>query len=229
MKKREIFTNGLIKNNPTFRLVLGTCPTLAVTTTALNSLGMGFAVTFVLTCSNIMISALRKVIPDKVRIPAFVLIIATFVTVIEMLMRKFIPDLYESLGLFLPLIVVNCIILARAEAFASQNPVLDSAVDGLGMGLGFTCSLTLIGIIREFLGAGSFFGLVIPGLSDLSMAVFILPAGGFLIFGFLMALFNHIFAKIDENRAKKLEAEKHAKIIDKVVEEQETAEAVKEG
>ena len=229
MKKREIFTNGLVKNNPTFRLVLGTCPTLAVTTTALNSLGMGAAVTFVLTCSNIMISALRKVIPDKVRIPAFVLIIATFVTVIEMLMRKFIPDLYESLGLFLPLIVVNCIILARAEAFASQNPVLDSAIDGIGMGLGFTCSLTLIGIIREFLGAGSFFGLVIPGLSDLAMSVFILPAGGFLVYGFLMALFNHIFAKVDENRAKKLEAEKQSKLVDKVVLEQESADAVKEG
>lgn len=208
MKKSEIFTNGLIKNNPTFRLVLGTCPTLAVTTTALNSLGMGAAVTFVLTCSNMMISMLRKVIPDKVRIPAFVLIIATFVTLIEMLMRKFIPDLYESLGLFLPLIVVNCIILARAEAFASTNRVLDSAIDGLGMGLGFTCSLTLIGIIREFLGAGSFFGITIPFLSDLSMAVFVLPAGGFLIYGFMMALFNYVFAKVDEKKAKRLLEEK---------------------
>ncbi len=208
MKKSEIFTNGLIKNNPTFRLVLGTCPTLAVTTTALNSLGMGAAVTFVLTCSNMMISMLRKVIPDKVRIPAFVLIIATFVTLIEMVMRKFIPNLYESLGLFLPLIVVNCIILARAEAFASTNKVLDSAIDGLGMGLGFTCSLTLIGIIREFLGTGSFFGLTIPGLSDLSMAVFVLPAGGFLIYGFMMALFNHVFAKVDEKKAKKLQEER---------------------
>ena len=224
MKKSEIFSNGLIKNNPTFRLVLGTCPTLAVTTSAMNALGMGAAVTFVLTCSNIMISALRKVIPDKVRIPAYVLIIATFVTVIEMLMRRFLPDLYESLGLFLPLIVVNCIILARAEAFASQNPVLDSAVDGLGMGLGFTCSLTLIGIIREFLGAGSFFGLEIPGLSELSMAIFILPAGGFLVFGFLMALFNYIFAKVDENRAKKEEASKKDKLIDAVLEVQEAVE-----
>lgn len=217
MKKTEILSNGILKNNPTFRLVLGTCPTLAVTTTALNSLGMGAAVTFVLTCSNIMISALRKVIPDKVRIPAFVLIIATFVTLIEMLMRKFIPDLYESLGLFLPLIVVNCIILARAEAFASTNRVLDSALDGIGMGLGFTLSLTLIGITREFLGAGSFFGMVIPGISELAMSVFILPAGGFLIYGFLMALFNHLFQKFDENKLKRAVEAKKNKEIDALI------------
>lgn len=227
MKKKEIFTNGILKNNPTFRLVLGTCPTLAVTTTALNSLGMGLAVTFVLTCSNIIISALRKVIPDKVRIPAYVLIIATFVTLIEMLMRKFLPDLYESLGLFLSLIVVNCIILARAEAFASTNRVLDSAIDGIGMGLGFTLSLTLIGIIRELLGAGAFFGMAIPGIEDIAMTVFILPAGGFLVYGFMMALFNQLFVKYDESKAKRLLQAKEKAVIDNLATEVDTVEEAK--
>ena len=141
----RIFMNGVLTENPTFRLVLGTCPTLAVTTSAINGLGMGAAATFVLLGSNMAISALRKVIPDKVRIPAFIVIICTFVTIIQLLMQAFLPSLYESLGIFIPLIVVNCIILARAEAFASKNPVLDSAVDGLGMGAGFTLALTLIG------------------------------------------------------------------------------------
>ena len=144
----RIFMNGVLTENPTFRLVLGTCPTLAVTTSAINGLGMGAAATFVLLGSNMAISALRKVIPDKVRIPAFIVIICTFVTIIQLLMQAFLPSLYESLGIFIPLIVVNCIILARAEAFASKNPVLDSAVDGLGMGAGFTLALTLIGSIR---------------------------------------------------------------------------------
>lgn len=203
MKKTSILSNGVIKNNPVFRLVLGTCPTLAVTTGAINGLAMGLAATFVLIASNMMISALRKTIPDKVRIPAFVLIIATFVTVIEMLMRKFLPDLYDSLGLFLPLIVVNCIILARAEAFASSNPVIDSAIDGLGMGLGFTLSLTLMGMVREFLGAGTIFNTIIPALQNIKMTIFILPAGGFLIFGLLMASFNAIFNKIENNKKKR--------------------------
>ena len=201
MKKSRIntLTNGIVKSNPTFRLVLGTCPTLAVTTQAINGLAMGAAVTFVLLCSNVMISLLKKTIPDRVRIPAFVVIIATFVTVVQMVMRKFLPSLYDALGVFLPLIVVNCIILARAEAFASCNPVLDSALDGLGMGFGFTLSLTFIGIVRELLGAGSFFGMPIGSLGSISMTVFILPAGGFLVYGTLMALVNFLM-RLAENR-----------------------------
>ena len=148
MKKREIALNGILKSNPTFRLVLGTCPTLAVTTTAVNSLAMGLAVTFVLVCSNMMISLLRKVIPDNVRIAAFITVIATFVTILQMLMKSLLPDLYSALGIFLPLIVVNCIILGRAEAFASKNGVADSITDGFSMGIGCTASLTLIGVIR---------------------------------------------------------------------------------
>lgn len=199
-KKLKVFTNGVIINNPVFRLALGMCPTLAVTTGAINGLSMGLAATFVLICSNVLISALRKVIPDKVRIPAFILIIATFVTLVQMVMRKFLPSLYDSLGIFLPLIVVNCLILARAEAFASTNTVLDSGIDGLGMGLGFTVSLTIIGLIREFLGGGTVFSLAIKPLQSFSMTIFILPAGGFLVLGLLMALYNHIFAKIEEKR-----------------------------
>ena len=144
----KVFFNGIIPENPTFRLVLGTCPTLAVTSSALNGMGMGAAATFVLVCSNIAISLLRKFIPDQVRIPAFIVVICTFVTMVQLLMQAFLPSLYDSLGIFIPLIVVNCIILARAEAFASKNGPLISAVDGLGMGLGFTCSITLIGIIN---------------------------------------------------------------------------------
>ena len=159
----KIFLNGVITENPTFRLVLGTCPTLAVTTSAINGLGMGAAATFVLLGSNVVISALRKVIPEKVRIPAFIVVICMFVTIIQLLMQAFLPSLYESLGIFLPLIVVNCIILGRAEAFASKNPVVASAVDGIGMGLGFTLALTLIGCIRELLGNGSVFGISLLG------------------------------------------------------------------
>ena len=197
--KLGILTNGVVKSNPTFRLVLGTCPTLAVTTQAINGLAMGAAVTFVLLCSNVMISLLKNVIPDRVRIPAYVVIIATFVTVVQMVMQKFLPSLYDALGVFLPLIVVNCIILARAEAFASCNPVLDSAIDGIGMGFGFTLSLTFIGIVRELLGAGSFFNLPIGSLGNVSMTVFILPAGGFLVYGTLMALVNFL-TRLAENR-----------------------------
>ena len=188
----RIFMNGVLTENPTFRLVMGTCPTLAVTTSAINGLGMGAAATFVLLGSNMAISALRKVIPDKVRIPAFIVIICTFVTIIQLLMQAFLPSLYESLGIFIPLIVVNCIILARAEAFASKNPVLDSAVDGLGMGAGFTLALTLIGSIRELVGNGSIFGISLLGASYQPMLLIILPAGGFLVFGLLLGIINAI-------------------------------------
>lgn len=200
------FTNGFVKNNPTFRLVLGTCPTLAVTTSALNGLYMGLATAFVLMCSNILISSLRKIIPDKVRIPCYIVIIATFSTVVEMVMRAFLPELNKSLGIYIPLIVVNCIILGRAEAYASSHNVIDSALDGIGIGLGFSMSLTIMGLVREFIGAGSVFGYAIPALSDVAMTVFILPAGGFLAFAFLMAAFNATTDKITEiNSRKKIE------------------------
>ena len=175
-KKIQILTNGLLKENPSLRLVLGTCPTLAITTMAMNGLGMGLAATFVLICSNVAISALRKVIPDKVRLPAFITIIASFVTVLMMLVKAFVPALDKALGVYLPLIVVNCIILGRAELFASKNPVLDSALDGLGMGLGFTLTLVIMGSIREILPAGF----------D-TMGVFSSAPGGFFVYGVLMA------------------------------------------
>ena len=162
-EKLKILTNGLMKENPSLRLVLGTCPTLAVTTLAVNGLGMGLAATFVLVCSNVVISALRRVIPDKVRLPAYITIIATFVTVLQMLVKAYLPSLDTALGIFLPLIVVNCIILGRAEMFASKNGVIASALDGIGMGLGFTLALVLMGTVREVLGAGTLFGVqVIP-------------------------------------------------------------------
>lgn len=216
-QKGSIIANGIVTNNPVFRLVLGTCPTLATTSSAINGMGMGLAATFVLVCSNVLISLLRKVIPDKIRIPAFVVIIATFVTLVQMLLQKFIPSLYESLGIFLPLIVVNCIILARAEAFASTNKVFDSALDGLGMGLGFTASLMLIGFIREFFGAGSLFygslagietGIQIEALADYSLNIFVLPAGGFLVFGLLMALINYLTDLHNKKKELKAEAKK---------------------
>ncbi len=188
----RVFTNGVLSENPTFRLVLGTCPTLAVTTSAINGLGMGLAATFVLLGSNIVVSALRKVIPDKVRIPSFIVIICTFVTIVQLLMHAYLPSLYESLGIFIPLIVVNCIILARAEAFASKNGVVASAVDGLGMGAGFTLALTLIGCIRELLGNGSIFGVSLLGTAYKPMLLTILPAGGFLVYGLLLGIINAI-------------------------------------
>lgn len=209
------FTKGLIKENPVLRLVLGTCPTLAVTTSVTNAIGMGVAATIVLVCSNIVISALRKVIPSKVRIPAYIVVIAAFVTIVQMLVKAFVPALDTALGSFLPLIVVNCIILGRAEAFASKNTVLYSAVDGLGMGVGFTAALCMMGTVREILGAGTF----LSGIQDLlvlfgdnvfggwngldfnnalgtvglsPITLFILPAGGFFVFGILMATANKI-------------------------------------
>ena len=183
----NIFSNGVIGSNPVFKLCLGTCPTLAVTTALTNGFAMGMATTLVLICSNVLISLLRKVIPEKVRIPAFVLIIATFVTIVQMVLKKYLPSINESLGVFIPLIVVNCIILGRAESFAFSNSVGKSAVDGLGMGIGFTLALCLLAFVRELLGAGSVFGYKIPVLSDYAMTIFVLPAGGFLTFGLLMA------------------------------------------
>ena len=199
----KVFFNGIIPENPTFRLVLGTCSTLAVTSSALNGLGMGAAATFVLVCSNIAISLLRKFIPDQVRIPAFIVVICTFVTMVQLLMQAFLPSLYESLGIFIPLIVVNCIILARAEAFASKNPPLASACDGLGMGVGFTLALTLIGSIRELIGGGSIFGFNVLGASYEPMLLIVLASGGFLTFGLLLGVFNLIVKKIEKKNAAK--------------------------
>ena len=192
------FSKGLIAENPVLRLVLGTCPTLATTTSVESAVGMGLAASVVLVCSNMAISALRKVIPDKVRIPAYIVIIASFVTIVQMAVKAFLPALDEQLGVYLPLIVVNCIILGRAEAFASKNPVLASAVDGLGMGIGFTAALFVMGAAREILGAGSFYGLSIPFLSENPMLVFILPPGGFFVYGIIMAVAN----KLAESKGK---------------------------
>ena len=182
---------GVVKENPTFVLVLGMCPTLGTTTSAENGFGMGVATMAVLIMSNIVISLIKNVIPDKVRIPAFIVVIASFVTVIQMLMQAFVPSLYASLGVFIPLIVVNCIILGRAEAFASKNGVIDSALDGVGIGLGFTLSLTTIGAVREVLGSGAIFGLSL-GIGDYMPLVFVLAPGAFLVLGFLMVLFNKL-------------------------------------
>lgn len=194
-KNLKILTNGIITENPTLRLVLGTCPTLAVTTAAKNGIGMGLAATVVLVCSNAVISLLRKVIPDKVRIPAFITIIAGFVSVVQMFVKAFAPSIDKSLGIFLPLIVVNCIILARAEMFASKNSLVPSVLDGLGMGIGFTCTLTLMGMIRELLGAGTLFGLTVTANHLTPMVIFLLPPGGFFVFGMLVALSNAIAKK----------------------------------
>ena len=192
---RGVFINGILNENPTFRLVLGTCPTLAVTTSAINGIGMGLAAPFVLVCSNFVVSCVRKLIPDKARIPAFIVIIATFVTIVQMVMQAFLPSLYDALGLFIPLIVVNCIILARAEAFASKNGPVISAVDGLGMGLGFTCSITLSGIIRELIGNGTVFGISLLGASYQPMLLFVLAPGGFITFGLVLGIINAITAR----------------------------------
>lgn len=186
------FSKGIIKENPVLRLVLGTCPTLAVTTSMESAVGMGLAASAVLICSNIVISALRKIIPQKVRIPAYIVIIAGFVTIVQMLVRAFLPQIDEMLGVYLPLIVVNCIILGRAEAFAGKNPVLLSAVDGVGMGIGFTCALLLMSGIRELLGSGSLYGFTVLPESIPPMTVFILAPGGFFVFGMLIALTNKL-------------------------------------
>jgi electron transport complex protein RnfE len=197
---KKIATDGILTNNPSLKLVLGTCPTLALTTMAMNGIGMGAAVTFVLICSNVLISILRKVIPNQVRIPAFVLIIATFVTIVRLLLDKLLPDIYDSLGLYLPLIVVNCIILARAESFASKNPVLASAADGLFMGLGFTLALTLMGAVREILGSGMIFGIK---LWDFQIGFFAQSAGAFFTYAVFIALFSLISNTIEKKKKQK--------------------------
>lgn len=192
---KKTFLNGLLNENPTFVLLLGMCPTLAVTTSAINGVGMGLSTTLVLIFSNIFISVLRKFIPDKVRIAAYVVIIAGFVTVVEMLLKAYALSVSNALGIYIPLIVVNCIILGRAEAFASKNNVLLSAVDGLGMGLGFTCALTIIGSIREILGNGSLFGFNLFGSGFQPVSIMVLPPGAFLTLGLILAFINLIKAK----------------------------------
>ncbi len=192
MNMLRIFTTGIIKENPTLKLVLGMCPALAVTTTAKNGVGMGIAATFVLLGSNVVISLLRKFIPGKVRIPAFITIIAGFVTVVQLLLKAYLPSLDRELGIFIPLIVVNCIILARAEIFASNNPVHYSVMDGLGMGLGFTFALFTIGSVREFFGNGTWFGITLTKNLFSPAIIMILPPGGFLAFGFIMAIMNKL-------------------------------------
>ncbi|MBV1756354.1 MAG: electron transport complex subunit E [Dethiosulfatibacter sp.] len=195
MNYMRILKNGLIDENPTFVQLLGMCPTLAVTTSAINGIGMGAATTVVLLGSNLVISSLRKVIPDKIRIPAFVVIIATFVTIIDMFMNAYAYDLYKALGLFIPLIVVNCLILGRAESYSSKNAVLPSAVDGIAMGLGFTLALALLGSVREILGAGSIFGYHLFGEAFKPALVMILPPGAFIVLGLLIAGINVISKK----------------------------------
>lgn len=195
MSNLKYFTNGFIKENPTFVLVLGTCPTLAVTTAAMNGIGMGVATTFVLVFSNLMIAALKNFIPDKVRIAAFILVIATFVTIVDLVMKAYTPDLYKTLGIFIPLIVVNCIILGRAEAFAQKNAIIPAILDGLGMGLGFTLAITLMGSIREILGNGSIFDIRLVSQDTKTILMFILPPGAFLTYGYLIAIMNRFKQK----------------------------------
>lgn len=190
----KTLTNGILKENPTFGLVLGMCPTLATTTSALNGMSMGLATMFVLICSNVVISLLKNVIPDKVRIPAFIVVIATFVTIIQFAMQAYVPDIYATLGLFIPLIVVNCIVLGRAEAFAAKNNAGLSALDGIGMGLGFTLSLTVLGAIRELLGTGAIFGWHLYS-DHFGMLLFVLAPGAFIALAYLMALAQKLMKK----------------------------------
>ena len=198
-KCTERLMNGLVKENPTFVLMLGMCPTLAVTTSAINGIGMGLSTTAVLIMSNMMISMLRKIIPDSVRMPAFIVIVASFVTIVDFLMEGFVPSLYDSLGLYIPLIVVNCIILGRAESYASKNPVIPSIFDGIGMGLGFTVGLTSIGIVRELVGSGKIFNMQILPDSYEPFTIFILAPGAFFVLACLVALQN----KVKNNLARK--------------------------
>lgn len=191
MSNMKILTNGLIKENPSFVLLLGMCPTLATTTSAINGLSMGLATMFVLICSNIVISCIKKITPDKVRIPVFIVVIASFVTILQLCIKAYLPEVDEALGLFIPLIVVNCIILGRAEAFACKNNPVASLFDGVGMGLGFTFALTLLGIVRELLGAGSIFGFVLlPEVTNI--LVFVLPPGAFISLGYIIAIVNQL-------------------------------------
>ena len=204
---RGIFINGIVNENPIFRLVLGTCPTIAVTTSMMNAIGMGGVATFVLICSNMIIALLKDFIPDKVRIPSFIVIIAMFVTIVQLFLKGFLPELNESLGLFIPLIVVNCIILGRAEAFASKHSVRASLFDGLGMGIGFTLALLMISFVRELLGNGSLFGYQIFPDGYEPALMFILAPGGFLVFGLLMALVNKVMLGGGKKKAVKEVAE----------------------
>lgn len=197
MGNLKYLTNGLIRENPSFVLVLGTCPALAVTTSGINGLGMGAATTFVLLCSNTIISLLKNLIPDKVRIAAFIVVIATFVTIVDLVMKAYIPDLYKALGIFIPLIVVNCIILGRAEAFAQKNSVWPALLDGLGMGLGFTLALTIMGSFREILGNGSIFNIRLLNESASTILLFVLPPGAFITYGLLIAIMNKIKTKLN--------------------------------
>ena len=193
MTRLQTFTKGFFKENPTFVLILGMCPTLATTTSAINGLSMGLATLFVLVLSNIVISAIAPVVPDKVHIPVYIVVIATFVTILQFVMQAYTPEMYKTLGIFIPLIVVNFIVLGRAEAFANKHGILDSALDGLGIGLGFTMSLTVIGIVREIIGMGSIFGYKF--ISGDGILVFVMAPGAFLVLGYLMVLFNKIAKK----------------------------------
>ncbi len=194
MNKFKIVLNGIIKENPTFCLLLGMCPTLGTTTSAINGMGMGLCTMFVLICSNVLISLLKNLIPDKVKIPSYIVVIASLVTLLQLAMQAYLPSLYESLGLFIPLIVVNCLILGRAEAFAGRNNAVDSMFDGIGMGLGFTLGLTTLGLVREILGSGSVFGYKFIGEAD-GILVFVLAPGAFIALGYLIALVNRLKSK----------------------------------
>ena len=191
MSNIKVLLNGIVKENPTFVLLLGMCPTLGTTSSAINGMSMGLATMAVLICSNVVISAIKNLIPDAVRIPSFIVVIASFVTALQMLMQAFVPDIYKTLGLFIPLIVVNCIILGRAEAFASKNGIVASACDGIGMGLGFTIALTILGAVRELLGSGKIFGFEVFS-EDYGMLMFVLAPGAFIVLGYLLALFNKV-------------------------------------
>ncbi|MEG1775434.1 MAG: electron transport complex subunit E [Clostridia bacterium] len=210
MKKQSIFhvfMNGILNENPTFRLLLGMCPTLAISTAASRGLGMGLATTFVLVFSNMAISLLRNIIPEKMRIPSFVVVIATFVTIIDLMIKAFMPSMSDSLGIYIPLIVVNCIIFARAEAFAFKNPVLPSCVDGIGMGLGFTCSITLLSSVREIIGSGKLFDMQIMPASYQPMAIIVSPSGGFLTLGILLLVVNAIIKCFEKRKLAKAKEE----------------------
>lgn len=206
MNPLKIIKNGILDENPTFVQVIGMCPVLAVTTNASNGVGMGLSATAVLMCSNLVVSLIRKFVPDKVRIPAYVVVISSFVTIVEFLLKAYLPELNEALGIFIPLIVVNCIILARAEAYASKNPPLASLFDGLGMGLGFTIALIIVGAIRELLGNGTFFGMASP-VDFPKTLLMILPPGAFITLGCLMALLNYIRAKGADKAGERGEAQ----------------------
>ena len=207
MNNFKVLMNGIIKENPTFVLLLGMCPTLGTTSSAINGMGMGLATMFVLICSNVVISAIKNLIPDMVRIPSFIVVIASFVTLLQMVMQAYVPALYATLGLFIPLIVVNCIILGRAEAYASKNPVIASAFDGIGMGLGFTMGLTLIGIFREILGSGSIFGFTILP-SAVNISIFVMAPGAFFVLAGLTALQNKLKMPSATNKEEEDEEEK---------------------